>query len=273
MKLLSVNKLSVSRGPKQVLRNVSLEIAQGEFVGLLGPNGAGKSTLLKAILNLVNSTGSIQFQGNDGRLMREIKRARYASYLPQEREVNWPITVKNIVSLGQTYSSSLARTKQSNKDEVVVEAMRRMDVLQLQDRRITELSGGEQARVLIARALAQDTQLLLADEPAAGLDPAHQISLMKSLHDLTSEGKSVVACLHEIPLAARWCSRIVVLNSGAIVADGSPEEVLNETLVSQVYGVQTYRTKTDDGLLVVPTTLIEHETKSGGDYKWPETRN
>ncbi|MEM7067998.1 MAG: ABC transporter ATP-binding protein [Pseudomonadota bacterium] len=264
MTMLSLNRLSVSRGNKRILEDVSLEIAAGEFVGLLGPNGAGKSTLLKATLNLVKSTGGIKFQGNDSHLMSEAERARYASYLPQEREVNWPLTVEKIVSLGASNTSAVAKTT-SDKLISISEALHRMDVFHLKSRPITQLSGGEQARALIARALAQDTALLLADEPAAGLDPAHQISLMKSLHDLAAEGKSIVACLHEIPLAARWCSRIIVLNNGKIIADGTPNDVLSEALISQVYGVQTFRTTTEAGLLVVPTELMNEERISVGE--------
>lgn len=273
MTLLSVNKLSVFRGKQQVLHDTTLDVSHGEFVGLLGPNGAGKSTLLKAVLGLVKSTGSIHFEGVNGRSMREIERARHASYLPQEREVNWQFTVRNIVSLGQAGRAPIHAETRSGREDVIVDAMRRIDVSHLQYRRITELSGGEQARVLIARALAQDTPLLLADEPAAGLDPAHQIGLMERLHELASEGKSVIACLHEIPLAARWCSRIVVMNNGTIVADGPAGEVLNDTLISQVYGVRTYMAKTDEGLLVVPTTLIPHPSKPSGELEWQETRN
>ncbi|MEM9330600.1 MAG: ABC transporter ATP-binding protein [Pseudomonadota bacterium] len=265
MTLLSVKRLCVSRGQKEILRDVSMDVSKGEFVGLLGPNGAGKSTLLKSVLGLIPSTGAIQLEDLDSRKMREIERARYASYLPQEREVNWPLSVKNTVSLGRTYAPTSKRFGQINADEIVTKAMRRMDILHLQDHRVTELSGGEQARVLIARALAQDTPLLLADEPASGLDPAHQISLMEILHQLAFEGRSIVACLHEIPLAARWCNRIVVLDKGKIVADGPPGEVLNETLIGQVYGVETYRTETADGLLIVPTQRVEKEMKKAGD--------
>src|SRR5690606_17525903 len=141
-------------------------------------------------------------------------------------------------------------------DEAAVrDAMRRMDVEDFASRRATELSGGEKARVLIARALAQEAPLMLADEPTAGLDPAHQITLMRVFAGLAKEGRSVIACLHDLGLAARWCSRLVLLANGSIVADGPPRDVLTAARLRDVYGIQAYLGEDGAGLVVHPVVL------------------
>jgi iron complex transport system ATP-binding protein len=144
-------------------------------------------------------------------------------------------------------------------------AMRRMDVEAFRNRPVTELSGGEKARVLIARALAQDAPLLLADEPIAGLDPAHQIALMRVFAELAGEGRSVVASMHDLGLAARWCSRLLLLDRGVIVADGPPRAVLTARLLRSVYGVETYLGDAGDGMIVQPLDLSARTDEAGRD--------
>lgn len=134
--------------------------------------------------------------------------------------------------------------------------MRKMEVDGFRERAATELSGGEKARVLIARALAQETPLLLADEPTAGLDPSHQITLMRLFAELAASGRSVIASLHDLGLAARWCTRLLLIDSGRIAADGSPAEVLTVQTLRDVYGVEAYFGQTSGGLVVQPLDLV-----------------
>ncbi|MGD9916526.1 MAG: ABC transporter ATP-binding protein [Paenirhodobacter sp.] len=238
MTLLEIDALTVRRGTQTVLENATLNVAPGECVGLIGPNGAGKSTLLRAALGLIPATGHSSLAA-----LPPAARARAAAWLPQSREIAWGVSVAHLVALAQ------------NGDEAapqVAAAMARMDVARFAARPATALSGGEQARVLIARALAQDTPLLLADEPTAGLDPAHQIACMRVFESLAVEGRAVVTSLHDLGLAARHCSRLVVLSRGRIVADGTPRAVLTPELLAEVFGIRAFALETADGLVVQP---------------------
>lgn len=255
MSLIAVSGLNVSLGGRPVLSDVSFSVAGGELVGLIGANGAGKSTLLRAALGLVPGHGGIEIAGRDAASMKARERARHIAYLPQEREIAWPVTVETLVALGRDpHRPRFAGLSQ--EDRVAIEAaMRRADVLAFRHRPATELSGGEQALVLIARALAQDAPLLLADEPTAGLDPAHQIALMRVFRALTAGGKAVVASLHDLGLAARWCSRVILLDKGSIVADGPPAEVLTPAHLRSVYGIEALFAEAAGSLVVHPLDL------------------
>ncbi len=253
---LSIRSLNVRLGARDVLRDVSFDLQPGEFVGLLGPNGAGKSTLLKAVMGLIRREGDMSVFGRSLDGLSPSERARELSYLPQEREVNWPVSVRALIDLGRSPHRT-GFTGPSTKDRNAVSAaIAAMDLEELQERSALELSGGERARVLIARALAQETPLLLTDEPAAGLDPAHQISLMSTFHGLAREGRTVLASLHELTLAGQWCDRVILIADGSIVAEGGPDAVLTPANLATVYGVRAQISVNSDGLSVVPTGLI-----------------
>lgn len=255
MTMLEVSDLRAALGGKPVLNGVSASVGAGEFVGLIGPNGAGKSTFLRAVLGLVPADGRISVMGKDAATLDAKTRARCVSYLPQEREIAWPITVERLVALGRAPHLPPFAGRSGQDAEAVRQAMRRMDVAAFAQRPATELSGGEKARVLIARALAQDAPLMLADEPTAGLDPEHQITLMRVFSELAGEGGSVVACLHDLGLAARWCSRVILLHEGRVVADGSPSEVLTVERLRTVYNIEARIEQSAEGLLVQPLDL------------------
>lgn len=257
MTLLSVENLSVRLGHRQVLNGLGFEVEAGEFVGLIGPNGAGKSTLLRSVLDLVPTQGHIRLSGEVAGAMNARRRAARVAYLAQEREIAWAVPVETIVALGrEPHRAGFAALTAQNRT-IIDAAMQRMDIEAFRNRIATELSGGEKARVLTARALAQDAPLLLADEPTAGLDPAHQISLMRLFASLTTDGKSVVASLHDLGLAARWCSRLLLLHEGRIVADGAPTQVLTPQALRDIYGVEAFFGEACGSPVIQPLDLAD----------------
>ena len=259
MTLLSVENLVVELGGRPVLNGLDFTIRPGEFIGLIGPNGAGKSTLLRAVLGLLPARGTVRLSGEDAATMGARQRATRAAYMAQEREIAWAVPVEMVVSLGRSpHRPGFAAL--TEKDRAIIDAaMRRMDVEAFRNRIATELSGGEKARVLAARALAQDTPLLLADEPTAGLDPAHQIGLMRLFASLAADGRSVVASLHDLGLAARWCSRLILLDKGYIMADGPPSSVLTRKNLRAIYGVEAWFGEAHGAPIVHPLDLAAPE--------------
>jgi iron complex transport system ATP-binding protein len=187
--------------------------------------------------------------------MNARQRAARVAYLAQEREIAWAVPVETIVALGREPHRTGFTALTAHDRTIIDAAMQRMDIEPFRDRIATELSGGEKARVLTARALAQDAPLLLADEPTAGLDPAHQISLMRLFASLAADGKSVVASLHDLGLAARWCSRLLLLHKGRIVADGTPTQVLTPQTLRDIYGVETFFGEAGGAPVIQPLDL------------------
>ncbi len=252
---LAARDLTVRLGGWNVVGPVSLELRPGEVVGLLGPNGAGKSTLLRALAGIAPFGGTAMFDGAPIDQMAEATRARQIAYLPQSRTIGWAVTVERLVELGRLpwrrFGSALTEADLA----IVAKAMDLTDVTSLAGRLATEVSGGEQARVLAARAIAQDTPVLLADEPAAGLDPAHQIAMMNAFRSLADKGRSVLVSLHDLTLAARWCDRLVILDRGNLVAEGEPAKVMTPEMLGQVFGIEARVTEIGGGLAVAPIGL------------------
>lgn len=248
---LRLSNLTVCRGPCPVVDDVSLALEPGEFVGLVGPNGAGKTTLMRAALGLLPHRG----ESSLGRLPAA-ERARTAAWLPQMREIAWPISVETLVGLGRTPHLGPGRRPGAADTAAVSAALDRLDLAGFAGRKATELSGGEQARVLIARALAQEAPILMADEPIAGLDPAHQLSTMRLFAGLAAEGRLVLAALHDLGLAARFCTRLLLMDRGRLVADGPPQEVLSADNLARVFGLRAYMADTPDGPVLQPVEVV-----------------
>jgi iron complex transport system ATP-binding protein len=243
--LLSVHGLTVSYAAHTVLRDVSFEVARGDLVVVLGPNGAGKTTLLRTIAKVVSpKVGTVLLDGRDiaklpvGQLMKTL------SVVPQSEGSVFSFTVQDIVAMGRTpHLPPLAPLSQRDW-QIIREAMEATDVWELRDRLFTELSGGEQRRVLIAKALAQEPQLLLLDEPTANLDLHYQLEVVELIQRLNRErGITVLAVLHDLNLAAMLGYRFILMHRGRIYALGNADEVLTPQNIQQVYGVPVVVTR------------------------------
>jgi iron complex transport system ATP-binding protein len=253
---IAIDGLSVALKGRRVLDSVTVQIKPGALIGLIGPNGAGKSTLLKTLAGLIASdAGSISL---DSHVLQEIDaatRAKRIAYIPQERTLAWPLPARAIVALGRLPHQG-PRTLETAEDMRAIDAaMAAMDVSAFAERPSLELSGGERARVLIARALAQESDILFADEPAAGLDPAHQFALFEHLSKLAEAGRIVVVALHDLMLAARFAPQIILMSQGRIVAAGSCASVLTAKRLSQVYGIAAQTVMVDGRPMLVPVGL------------------
>ncbi len=260
---VKASNVSVSLSGRQVLHRVDLDLEPGQVTGLLGPNGAGKSTLMRALTGQLACQGEIETGGKAIAVMSEAERATIVAWLPQQRVLSWPISVQSVVELGRLPWHGWRRTMSRADQEKCAEAMRLLDVSGIAERPATELSGGEQARVLMARAVAQDTPVLVADEPASGLDPAHQISMMAVLRKLAGQGRTVFVSLHDLSLAARWCDRLVLMKDGVVAADGPPAKVMTEAVLRQVYGITARIGRDDCGVWLAPLGLTQCEVKDG----------
>lgn len=259
MTSLKLSHVSVELDGRVVLDAVDLAVEPGEIVGIIGPNGAGKSTLIKSALGLVPYTGTIALDGQDRAALGVTQSARLVAYVPQDHEIAWPMSVEGLVGLGRhPYRAPFTATSREDRD-AIENALREMDVADLRRRQTSELSGGEKARAMIARALAQQTPVLLADEPTAGLDPAHQLRLLRLLRSKAHSGQAIVLTIHELHVAARWCDRLVLLNQGRLVAEGAPRSVLTPKLLAEVYGCEAFLADDVSGLIVVPTHLVGHD--------------
>lgn len=249
---IAVEGLTALAGRHPAVRGVDLVVRAGEVLGLIGANGAGKTTLLRALLRLAPVTaGRIRLDGRDITRAPPHQVAREIAYLPQERAVHWPLRVDRLVALGRMpYARpGLMAGGESPEDRAAVEsALHGTDTWHLRHRPADTLSGGERARVLLARALAVEAPVLLADEPVAGLDPYHQLAVMELLRAAAAKGTAVALVGHDLSLAARFCDRLVLLHNGAVAATGQPARVLSDANLARVYGVQVSRGP--DGALI-----------------------
>ncbi len=246
MVTISVRDLVLRLGDRAVVDGVSADLQGGSLIGIIGPNGAGKSTLVRGMLGLLGAaSGEVRI---DGRAIADIApsdRAKRLAYLPQGQNLHWPLSVERLVALGRLpHMGPLSRMSDADR-AAVTEAMQRTEIEHLAQRTVTELSGGERARVMMARALAVGAGGLLADEPLAALDPGHQIDMMVLLEREAKQGALVVVVLHDLTMAARHCGRLLLMNHGKLVADGPPELVMTSRNLSEVYGIKAYTNETD----------------------------
>lgn len=234
---LEAQALTVRRRGAALIEGVSFSAESGALIGLIGPNGAGKTTLLRALGGLDPAAeGPVTIDNADIRSLDHRARARKIAYLPQAREVAWAITGEAVASLGRFAYGAPQRLGDADR-AVVTRALQATDAEAFRIRTMPTLSGGEQARIHLARALAAETPILLADEPTAALDPKHQQAIMHALRGKSESGGLVIAALHDLRLAQRFCTRIIVMNGGRIVADGGAGSILSPSLLGDVFGV------------------------------------
>lgn len=240
MRLLEATDVVIRRNDRAIVQGASLQLRPGEMVGLIGPNGAGKSTLLRALLGLQPlSGGRCLLKGRDLRGWPPRERARELAYLPQNPQSHWPLRVDKVIELGRSPHLGLWRGLTPADRAAIERAIALTEVEDLTGRVFNSLSGGEQARVNLARILASQAPGLLADEPIAALDPYHQLHIMEIFARHAREGGSVLLVLHDLNTAARFCDRLVLLERGQVACTGTPCDVLTADLLRRVYGVDT----------------------------------
>ncbi len=233
---LKIGGLRFRRGSRVVLDDIDLHLESGKVTAVLGPNGAGKSTLLSCIAGLLRpEQGSVELDGTSLLSMPAMQRARRIAFLPQTPEIAWAVDVQTLVGLGRIpYHGS---SSDEEDRAAVTRAMAKTEIAQWADRAVTTLSGGERARVLLARVLAGESDWILADEPFTGLDPSHQFEAADLLRSIADHGGGVILTIHDLTLAARIADRVVILDGGRIIADGPPQAALTPQILRDVYNI------------------------------------
>jgi len=251
--LIVIRDVSVSLAGREILHSISLELPARSMVALVGPNGAGKTTLLRTIAGLLHASGEIRIADDRVDQLAPVARARRFAYLPQGHVVYWPLPARDIVALGRYPHGATDPSRLPEVDAAAVDrAMQATSVTPLADRPVTELSGGERSRVALARVLAVEAPVILADEPTASLDPRYQIDAMKLLRAAADQGTLVIVVTHDLGLAARFADHVLVLSDGRLVSQGAPAQALSERVLSEVFRIAAFRAERDDGSVIVP---------------------
>jgi len=250
--MIELRDVSVRLGSTHALRGVSLRVEAGEWVALIGPNGAGKTTALRVVSRLVDYTGDVHIDKRETRSFSRRELSRRVALVPQIPETPPELTVAEYVLLGRTpyvgYFGSETRT-----DRLAAErALERLELRDFADRPLGSLSGGELQRAVLARALAQDAPILLLDEPTSALDLGRQQQALELVHSLRDSGLTIVTTMHDLTLAGQYADRLVLLDRGEVVAEGTPGEVLSSANVSSYYGARVRVVHDEDGVFVLP---------------------
>ena len=251
--MLAAQQLEVTLSARTVLHDVSLSLPSGQLVALVGPNGAGKTTLLRGLAGLVSSSGTVEVNGDHLSSLPLRERAKRFGYLPQGHVVHWPLPAKDVVALGRYPHGATDPARLSPRDEAaVLRAMQATNVVDFSERPVTELSGGERSRVALARVLAVEAPIVLADEPTASLDPRYQIDVMINLRSVADRGVLVVVVTHDLGLAARFADTVLVLSDGRLVAQGKPAQALSERVMADVFRISAYRADYRNEAVILP---------------------
>ena len=235
--ILQADNVRVRIGAAEIVRDTTLALRRGEFAVLLGPNGAGKTTLMRALAGLLPAEGAITIEGQSLTALPAQARARRIAYLPQGNVFHWPMPVEDIVRLGRYPHGDRFSAPATDDLAAVKRAMTATAIEALAGRSVTSLSGGERARVALARALATEATILLADEPTVSLDARHQLIVMQLLRGAAHAGGTVLAVVHDLALAARFADTVLVMERGRIAVCGAPARVLTPALVADIFGV------------------------------------
>lgn len=268
MTRLEAHDLNVDIAKTCILSDVSTDFTSGQLTGLIGPNGAGKSTLIRTLCNLLKpTTGKVELDGKDITRYKSKELAKRLSYLPQGHVMHWPLEVERLVALGRLPHLGPMQSAGPEDQAVIERVMARTEVEDLRARTADTLSGGERARVMLARALASETEGLLVDEPVASLDPYHQLHVMELLKGLAKDGRMVVCVLHDLSLAARFCDRLVLMANGKIMAQGPTEEVLSEEHLSSAFSIRPLRGAHEAQSYILPWARLEAGSTAPTDIK------
>ncbi|MPZ38669.1 MAG: ATP-binding cassette domain-containing protein [Rhizobiales bacterium] len=243
----------VRLGDALIVDGAALDLRAGELTVLIGPNGAGKTTLMRALAGLIPAEGRIDIDGRSLSALTIRERARRIAYLPQGHVFHWPMPVADVVALGRYPHADAFSMPTDDDRHAVKKALAATGTETFANRPVTTLSGGERARVALARALACEAPILLADEPTVSLDPRHQLVVMELLARAAHDGGAVLAIGHDLALAARFADRIVIMDRGRLVADGKPRDVLTAERIASVFGVEAVMT--DDAIGPHPILL------------------
>ena len=253
---LALEGVRVALGGRVIVHDATMTLEPARLVALLGPNGAGKTTLLKAVAGLLPALGMMRLGDQPLAALSRKERAQRIGYLPQGHQVHWPLSARDVVALGRFQHGLADPARMSAAHARAVDAaMVRTDTTRFADQPVVTLSGGERARVMLARVLAMEPHILLADEPTASLDPRHQITVMQDLKAESRRGALVIAVTHDITLASRLADEIVLMHEGRIVAQGLPAAVLTDERLSAVYGVRALRQDVDGADIITPWGL------------------
>lgn len=237
---VEVKKLSHSYDATPILKGVSLQVRNGDFAGIVGPNGSGKTTLAKNIMRLLSpEKGTVFISGEDVKALTQKELAKVLGSVPQTNVIDYDFTAQEIVLMGRAPHIGRFQRESLRDFSIVEEAMKKTDTWHLKDRSVKELSGGERQRVIIARALAQEPEILVLDEPVTHLDIKHQIGLMELTKKLCDEkGITVIAILHDLNFAMSYCDHVMLVHNGHIVNSGKPDVILTEESIKKVYGIE-----------------------------------
>jgi len=237
--LLQSSGVSFIRSERKLVNDVSVTLGTDELVGLVGPNGAGKSTLLNLLAGLVEcDAGSVMLDNRDISKIPVQKRSQLLAWVAQNGPVNWPLTVERIIALGRRPHLGVRQRLTETDKDAIEYAITATDCQSLRHQDATTLSGGERTRMMLARALAAEPRVLLADEPIAALDLKHQLQTMQLLRDFASKDRGCLVVLHDLSLASRFCDRIYLMHNGSIASEGLPSSVLTAENLRHVYGVE-----------------------------------
>ena len=245
---LTLHNVSVKIGKKEIVRNVSLQLNDGQFVGVIGLNGSGKSTLLKAVYGINKYTGQICLNDNDIKILSKKEIAKKIAVLVQENSADFDFKVKDIVLLGRLPYKNLFDEDTCDDYDIVKESLEYVGMLSYAERYFSSLSGGEKQRVLIARILAQQTDMLILDEPTNYLDIKNQYQFFEMIKSLNL---TVLAVLHDLNLAAKFCDYLYVIYDGQVYAEGTPQSVLSKELLREVFSMEVNVHKTSNNKVFI----------------------
>lgn len=256
MEIIDVRNLSFRYNSKEILKDISFKVEKEQILGILGPNGAGKSTIIKILGGILNYEGTVRIVDKELRDFKRKELSRTVAVVPQNFEPGFDFKVKELVMMGRIPYLKMFESL-SFKDKIVEETMKLTDVLEIKEKSIREVSGGERQRVIIAMALAQDPKILLLDEPNANLDLKYQISIFGLLKNLVkTKHIGILVAMHDVNLAVKYCNKIILLSKGEIVQSDLPENVITEENIKRVYDIEASVIKDVNGSLsyIMPIT-------------------